>query len=146
MAYPYRFTLSREASQDQQAPDGSSGHWMRVTCTAATVPAEETEKTAIFVFQREQSPVDPDGSGVKFHSFFSNVATPNDLEDITLEAEPADTDTTTPLFRLAAFEAYFPSRAELDDCWAYVQADVAALGKALSARATEDTPDTITLP
>ncbi len=137
MACVYGFTLQRESSQDAET-DSAQGHWIRVTCTEAIVPDEEEEVTAIFVYQRERILNMADPSAAKVHSFFSNVATPNDLAEIVPEAEPSNSDTTTPRFRLSFFEAYLPSRTELEALWDAVQEDVAALKSALSHKCGED--------
>jgi len=145
MPCAYTFTLSRESNQDRQS-GGYAGHWLKVTCTAATAPEDVDETTAIFVYQRERVQNIDDPAADKVHSFFSNVACPNDLEEIAPEAEPADVDVETPHFRLDYFEAYFQSRAELETCWADIQLDVSALKKALQHRCAQaDEPEVVVI-
>lgn len=84
---------------------------------------------SLFVYQRHT--LNPETG--EFGGFFSNVASPNDYEELPV-GEPADTDTTTKLFRLDYVEAYFESRAAADDFVTAVSDDIELLIQAMKQR------------
>jgi hypothetical protein len=129
----FNFTYQYTLTPDVDNP--SKGHYLSVSVTQASGP-DNFADTDILVFQQENE----DPATGQYASFFTNVASPQDLYDITLRAEP-NNDNAGPLrFRLSCFEGYFQSRAIAQRTLDLLLADIQLLSNALAQRYANVSP------
>lgn len=127
---PYTFNYSYLQTVDVIVPGSDVTCYLEFEITQAVGPGAWSDAN-IFMYERE--PADEDGN---FKSYFSNVCTPTDLEEIDDKVEPAANAPTPVRFRLNYVRAYFRSRLDLQQTLEDIISDIQQLsdGLALAAR------------
>jgi len=123
---PYNFDYSYVVTNNVAVPGSDVSCYLEFEITQALGPGIWHDPN-IFMYQRELG----NEAGI-YNSFFSNVCTPVDLQEILTTSEPASNVATPDRFRLPYVRAYFRSRFELDQAIQDILNDIQALANGLA--------------